>query len=254
LTHFINVRGTNGSGKTTIVRAFALGPSKRFFNYPHPAPGKPSRKDRPHKQPPFMGHFYCGVAALGEYDLPGNCGGTDKTKNQEGVCTALRYFAGRAPTDERIVGDVLALDEPVDFVFFEGLLVSGLFERYLEIGRELVRAGHRYTWAFLDTPLKTAYERTLARSGTTDPAKKKSVWDNVEKKHVAVQSVRRKVRALNDLDVIDVSSDIVDSPLNGRPVHRGILQILDHVQKVGGDHEGLRDLTARRSPRARISA
>lgn len=173
MTHFINIRGTNGSGKTTLTSHFVTSPAFEVCTY----------VDKQGKIHPGHIHYdeTTGIAVVGKY-AGRECGGTDKIKTQDAVMeiidkTVLRY-------NPRVL-------------MFEGLLVSGLFQRYLDYDRTLTDLGHRYTWVFLSASVNTCMERVKARSKREYPEgpAHQRLYDNVFNKDRAVQSVRRKVEA-----------------------------------------------------------
>lgn len=132
----INLRGTSGSGKTTVVRGIMAkgdviplgGTAKKPEAYAIQLLGR----ERP-------------VYAIGSYE--NTCGGCDAVSpgTQDEICRRIRHYAA--------LGDVLV----------EGLLMSHLFSRYAMLDRELHAKGIQYIWAFLDTPLDVCLQRVEAR-------------------------------------------------------------------------------------------
>ena len=119
----INIRGTNGSGKTWTVRqlinAYAATPIMC---------GK------------YIEGYQCGGArVVGRYDRPS--GGCDAIKTQDEVCNLVRSYSAHGP------------------VIFEGLLVSGIFDRYRKLSSEYID----YRWVFLNTPLDICLGNISAR-------------------------------------------------------------------------------------------
>jgi hypothetical protein len=142
----VNIRGCNGSGKTTIVRRFLdrlpnspLGPANRPLGYAVDA--KAWGVLRP-------------VYIIGSYE--NTCGGTDGIKTQEEIA-------------ERVVRAV-----PHGHVLVEGLLMSKS-----SAGGHVapILKGHSAVFAFLDTPWSVCLERVLGRRAdagndkTFDPEK-----------------------------------------------------------------------------------
>jgi len=142
LATIINLRGCSGSGKTWVVRAVA-----GHFDRMIPLGAS---IDRPHGYE-LSGNSKPITYLVGSY---GNvCGGCDTIKTQDDACGRVRGYAGH--------GNVI----------FEGLMISTIFERYRALDRELTAAGHRYIWAFLDTPLDLCLERVQQRRNDRSDAR-----------------------------------------------------------------------------------
>jgi hypothetical protein len=140
----INIRGTNGSGKTTVIR-------RLMDHYGQTAVRVRAGEIVAHR-------LGCGAMVVGRYVSKADpstltpTGGCDTITTQDEVCDAVRRFSKR--------GSVL----------FEGLLISGLWFRYDALAREL--AIRDYRWVFLNTSLEECIARTLARrqkAGNTKP-------------------------------------------------------------------------------------
>lgn len=132
----INIRGTSGSGKTTVVRGIM---DKGVVT---PLDSKP----KPHGYRVTIPSLDLPVMVVGSYE--NTCGGTDGIKTQDEICDRIRRFAQD--------GHVLV----------EGLLMSKTFGRYAALDRELASTGHHFIWAFLDTPLDVCLARVEARRET----------------------------------------------------------------------------------------
>lgn len=141
----LNLRGTSGSGKTTVVRGLMakfpinqiVGEEKKPYGY----------ECRPEADGPNL-------YVVGSYK--NTCGGCDGIKTQDEICDRVRTFASQ--------GDVV----------FEGLLISHLYSRYLNLDREMAKLhGQKTIWAFLDTPLELCLERVKARRDERAAAKGK---------------------------------------------------------------------------------
>lgn len=126
----VNIRGTSGSGKTTLMRQFMdhVGDWDQLMS-------ENMRKVEGYRSLPD-GAFY----VLGSY--ANVCGGCDGIPTQDAVCNRVREYAKH--------GSVL----------FEGLLISHLYTRYLNLAREYPQG---FAFAFLDTPLDVCLERVQAR-------------------------------------------------------------------------------------------
>jgi hypothetical protein len=158
----LNLRGTSGSGKTTVVRGlmgkfpiinelhgnvrerfknktgegertvsrvigYECMPDRRQFD-----PGDDKFADRPN------------LRVVGAYK--NTCGGCDGIQLQDEICR-LVHEAASSGAD----------------VVFEGLLISHLFSRYRDLDRELASRGQHTIWAFFDTPLEVCLDRVRAR-------------------------------------------------------------------------------------------
>lgn len=140
----VNVRGTSGAGKSTIVykiiNQFAAVPITANQN----APEKPKDIFGYKMILPSGQHLY----VPGKYLTA--CGGCDTVKTQDEVCDRVRVMSKWG------------------HVLFEGLLISHLFSRYRDLDKELrlsapVGYGTGYLWAFLDTPLDRCLSQVAAR-------------------------------------------------------------------------------------------
>lgn len=131
----INIRGTSGSTKSTLVRKF-------LDTYNGQALRGPDGKIRGYvcRAKSEYG-FQRDIYIVGSYERP--TGGCDGLKTQDEICDRVREFAA--------LGDVL----------YEGLLVSGLFRRYNALAEELTQ--HHHIFGFLDTPLQKCIDRVLSR-------------------------------------------------------------------------------------------
>jgi hypothetical protein len=142
----INVRGTSGSGKTTVIRGvMGAGVTTKLFGEPEPdgslfgkTPTTPEAyRVEPQHQPPDGRPFF----VIGSYEAV--CGGCDAIHTQDEICARVRRYAAQG------------------HVLMEGLLMSHLFSRYAALDRELQPTP--YIWAFLDTPLELCIERVEKR-------------------------------------------------------------------------------------------
>jgi len=133
----LNLRGTSGSGKSTIVRQLIAHRSIRPILRGE-LRGAPSIEAAEVVGYAVDGHA---LAVVGRYETA--CGGCDMIKTQDEICARVLEFAGR-----------------YTHVVFEGLLVSQIYARYRDLAREL---GDRFLWASLDTPLDVCIDRVNAR-------------------------------------------------------------------------------------------
>jgi len=132
----LSLRGTSGSGKTTVARKF-------ITDYPHEVLPEP---DRPKKPWGYMidlriENIQQPLIILGSYE--NTCGGTDGIDTQEEI--AERALAAH----ER--GHVL----------MEGLLLSKVGPN--AITTKMLAPTNAYVAAYIDTPLETCLERVTQR-------------------------------------------------------------------------------------------
>lgn len=127
----INIRGTNGSGKSTIV--FDL--MEKYGYTPHVPP-----EWNAHKWEAVQIHAPFGdVYAIGQYKT--QCGGCDGVPTQNEICRLVKKYAKKG------------------HVIFEGVIVSTIFQRYVDLLPKL--GTHRIL--FINTPLKTCISRIKKR-------------------------------------------------------------------------------------------
>jgi len=177
--HIINIRGTSGSGKSTLVRQLmdAHGPVT------------------PLGSPKILG-YQCGpdLRVVGRYTNA--CGGCDGIKTQDEVSTRVREYAQHG------------------HVVFEGLLVSGIVERYRALAEEL----GGFTFAFLNTPLEVCLERVHQRRAAKgndrplDPTLTTAKWERCRQAARRLEGVAPVVW-LPWEDPLPAVEDILRSPL-----------------------------------------
>lgn len=132
MNYVYNIRGTSGSGKSTIVRGIM---EKGVV---HPI-GSEKKPDGYIVQIPDLKNIY----VVGPYVTA--CGGCDQITTQDEICERIRAYSS--------LGNVLV----------EGLLMSHSFARYAALDRELAEKDVHCVWAFLDTPLEVCLDRVRAR-------------------------------------------------------------------------------------------
>jgi hypothetical protein len=154
----VNIRGTSGSGKTYLIRAYrdAVGGWVRVG---------------PDALHPTGYRCVGGTLVVGSYEA--TCGGCDKIKTQDEICARVRGFAAESPN-----------------VLFEGLLMSHLFSRYRDLSTEL----GGIVFAFLDTPLDICLQRVVARRERRKAAKKPFNPANTTGKWHDMRRVEEKFR------------------------------------------------------------
>jgi hypothetical protein len=138
----INLRGTNGSGKSTAVR-------KILIDHSHSRIKLTSVGDAGCYVPSLdlivVGEYpynQGGLLTKEPYALAG--GGCDGFGTQDDVCEAVRKAHS------------IALN-----VLFEGIIVSTIYRRYAALTKEL----GDYIWAYMTTPEDIALQRVLERNG-----------------------------------------------------------------------------------------
>lgn len=135
----INIRGTSGSGKSTIVYKIL---DKAEYVAPIRVKGK---IEACHLRYPHLGDIY----VIGQYETP--CGGCDGIPTQDEVCRRVRKYAKKG------------------HVIFEGLIVTSCYKRYLDLFRKLKQP---YRFMFLNTRIETCLkgvEKRRAKRGTNKP-------------------------------------------------------------------------------------
>lgn len=183
MTKFINIRGCNGSGKTTVLRQYAATRSPEV--YPVEVPN--------HKPIPVT-YLSNGVAILGDYSpaATGTTAGCDRIKTQQAVKDALETI-------------------DADAVLFEGIIVSTIFQPWSDWSHE----NDGMVWAFLDTPLDVCLDRIQSRNGGK-PINEKLVgdkWNTIKRvKHKATESGER-VETLDHSIALEELTEIVDDYL-----------------------------------------
>jgi hypothetical protein len=127
----INLRGANGSGKSTAVRSL-IDPGAELRQITDTVPGYVSE---------------AGICVLGKYTT--DCGGMDTVKTQVAARAAVWEAADRYPV-----------------VVFEGILISTIYGPWLTLSQELsLEHGEGIRWMYLDTPFDVCLDRVLDRNG-----------------------------------------------------------------------------------------
>lgn len=184
----INVRGTSGSGKTTVIRGImAKGGLVDKIYSDQAGDGLFSTSKAPIAYDVNVNPGGQHVYVIGSYE--NTCGGCDSIKTQDEICNRVRWFAKQG------------------HVIMEGLLMSHLFSRYAALDRELQPTP--YIWAFLDTPLELCLERVIARREARGVAKKPfnpentvSKWNDARRVFAKCQKDGLDARWVNHLDPV----------------------------------------------------
>ena len=129
----VNIRGNNGSGKTSIVKAFFDYPSAPLFGALGPSRPEGYRIELGGAAPLFV---------IGPYQS--KTGGVDSIGGLPRLIPLLEKYVPRG------------------HVLFEGVILS---TSYGALGRWLVPYKDKTIIAYMDTPLKTCMEAVGARSG-----------------------------------------------------------------------------------------
>lgn len=158
----INIRGTHGSGKSTLVRSL-------LDRYGASVDGSEKKPLGYRFQPEWLSKP---VYVVGFYRTA--CGGCDLIHPYDRIWPRVAHYA------------------ELGHVIFEGALISG---NYGSIGRASERYGDQFVFAFMTTPLEVCIERVRRRrlaKGDTRPFNTK----NTESKFNAIRSLIVKIRAM----------------------------------------------------------
>lgn len=185
----INLRGANGSGKSTVA--------VELLNKAQPV-DLGWYKTKAGKDKAVEGYgSSTGLVTVGKYAT--DCGGCDGIPTQDLICDAVRKASGLPGAAN---------------VIFEGVIVSTIFMRYLELDREMTKLGHKFIWAFLDTPVEVCLERIYKRNGGKE-IKEQLVHDKIK----SIKATRHKALAV-DRCVVDIdhtrATEHVRDILSGR--------------------------------------
>lgn len=183
MTKFINIRGCNGSGKTTVLRQYAAtrSPEVRTVEVPD------------HKPIPVT-YLSNRVAILGDYspEATGTTAGCDRIKTQQAAKDALKAIEA-------------------DAVLFEGIIVSTIFQPWSDWSHE----NNGMVWAFLDTPLDVCLDRIQSRNGGK-PINEKLVadkWNGINRVKDKATEAGERVETLNYNKALEELAEIVDDYL-----------------------------------------
>lgn len=147
----INIRGTNGTGKSTLMRKF-MNDNPRHLNF--------NVNGRNIKVLESDGNFI-----LGDYTR--DCGGLDTTKNLDEVRGLVREYIGQGN------------------VFMEGMMYSTLYESPAGIDDEIAKLGHEYYWVQINIPAQVCIDSTVERRvrnnnfDTFDPIQLIKKWRSI---------------------------------------------------------------------------
>ena len=191
MNHIINIRGTNGSGKTTTVRA--------LMNYlTHYKDATTSNGVFFHVYTTPAGEY---VAFIGKYE-GAVTGGVDRVKNVRDVVDAAREIA------------------PFADIVMEGLLLSGLQQLTKDVADACVGAAQFHAFT-LDTPKEQCIQQTMNRRALAgndkpfDPGKSLlPKYRAVELAHIKMKTWGMDARLLTQRDALIQSLTLLGAPFN----------------------------------------
>ncbi len=191
----VNLRGTNGSGKSTVAFALIEG-AREIALAPYQTPKGAQRFVAGYHNPALD------LIVVGPYRT--QCGGCDGIATQALIKESVKLAARRA-----------------QHVFFEGVIVSTLYSGYRVLSDELRAEGHHYSWLYLDTPLEVCLARIQTRNGGK-PIKEDLVADKIKsiastfnKAHAACYAFdessgrREDVLMIDHTDAVDVVKELL---------------------------------------------
>lgn len=168
----LSIRGTSGSGKTTVARRFLPAPldkGRTDLNW-YPAP----TKREPERQLRVTGYVRESsqlglIGVIGPYHNA--CGGMDQLPSFS-VCRGAIVYALNMLECRHVIA--------------EGLLASGVYGSWGEFSASLREHGHTYAWCYMNTPLEVCKERVRKRQAEAGAEGKEINWGNLETKYAQV--------------------------------------------------------------------
>jgi hypothetical protein len=193
----VNLRGCNGSGKTTIVRnLLAIGnPQELFGVYGIARPEAYKLTLKNIKKPLYI---------LGPYTTP--TGGCDRLFPATVLELVLKY-------------------KKQGHVLFEGLIIS---DHYGTLMKTLEPMGRQVIVAFLTTSFEVCYERTAARSGAALKTTPKADYPWV--KRLVGEHANGSLVSYHFASIARVRENMIDGPIYG-----GIFRVEDISSDTGHD-------------------
>jgi hypothetical protein len=192
----VNVRGTNGSGKSTAVRGVmdSLYDVHSLFiepdhNHPLGYTGFFGSNESSITWPKGTSvgvteQGYSCLSIIGPYKTA--CGGCDAIKTQAEVKHLIEYQTFVAQTN----------------ILFEGVLISTIFGPWLEFSQMMRAHDVQFVWAFLDTPLEVCFERIRKRQEASARGVREIRKDQVQGKWEGQLRIRDKAQAAGETVVI----------------------------------------------------
>jgi len=169
----LNIRGTSGSGKSTIVRKLMA-----KFEY---APIMSGGKIEAYRLPTPHGPLY----VIGRYETP--CGGCDGISTQDEVCRRVTKYAKKG------------------HVIFEGLIVTSCYKRYLDLFRKLKQP---YRFLFLNTKLETCLKSVEKRRESRGAKTPFNPTNTISKYESTLRSIERAKEDGADYKVVSRSKAV----------------------------------------------
>lgn len=204
----INIRGTFGSGKSTIARE-ALGKSNLGQNpnrvllaeqQVHSPTARDPQRVRSKQIRGTLGHFGQ-ICALGTYREANPCGGVDEFSwkgAHDAICAAISASARMHKV-----------------TIFEGQVVSGIFQRYVDLAKVIHRDTGQVTEVVFIVPgVDECVRRVSARSGK--PIDDSRMISSVFDKNRAVENCYEKMRSMVGDGVKFLSVEKFDSTDDAR--------------------------------------
>ena len=136
----INLRGANGSGKSTVIRELIVDEPKliteKVYGYPAKGGGL------------VIGNPYKRKSAIPEGIKNGAYRGCDAVVDQNEVAKAIR--------------EALKFDRGNNYIIFEGMIISTVFHEWLNFSR---MTGTPWLWVFMKTSPEECLRRVYQRNG-----------------------------------------------------------------------------------------
>ncbi len=199
-----NIRGTSGSGKTTVVRQLVNSVEHEVVQIPW---GKKQDKTK------IIGYRLLNdLYVVGRYDDAIKGGGVD---NVTGILTKKFHDGGgEGNSMDAVEHAVRELHEEGKHVLFEGLIVTSVWGRWVKMADEIP-----VHFLFLDTPLEVCYQRVLERSGGRSPKGWNEGKSDLENKHKSTTKQMASIKR-RDGEVKRQQSSLED--FHGRQTKRHI--------------------------------
>lgn len=167
MSTILNIRGTNGSGKSTVIRELM----EHF--------GVEADVAKPGTEKVWAYQLRNGMYILGRYETA--CGGADTVSSFDRIKTQANILARR--------GDVA----------FEGFLWSGIFKTSDEFARQ---SPHQVIFAMLDTPVDLCIQRVAARRNAAGNKKQFDPRNLIAKHQAVVRAQERLLKAGHDARIL----------------------------------------------------
>lgn len=192
----INLRGTNASGKSTVVKKFIddFGGEPIFYQvgeFKWIVTEKDKAKGTKWKEP-----LLCKKA---NHEIKGYVIRKEKSGLSQDLYIPGAYKTPTGGCDTIGTGEAarkLVFDwASQGHVLYEGLLISGLFDKYNTLADELKQVGQNHIFGFLDTPIDVCVERVFHRQAVRGVKKDFDPNKTQIPKFEAILIARRKFEA-----------------------------------------------------------